>query len=98
MDTSNTLIAGDFYLHIDNESNKDTKRLVDILKAADLTQHVEDQTYAAGHIIDLLITRSSVEFLKNIRTNIPHMSDDLSIHHFRHVTHSTHLQRVCQIT
>ena len=80
MDTSKTLIAGDFYLHIDNESNNDTKCLVDILKAADLTQHVEDPTYAAGHMIDILVTRSSVEFLKNIRINIPHMSDDMSIH------------------
>ena len=65
MDMLNMLIAGDFNLHMDNESNNDMKCFVDILKAADLTQQVEDPIHAAGHTIDLLITCSSDEFLKN---------------------------------
>ena len=64
---------------MDNESNKGKKRFGDILKVADLTQHVEDQTQPAGHTINLLITRSSDKFLKNIKIDIPHMSGHSAI-------------------
>ena len=81
MDTSNLLVAGDFYFHIDNISNNDTRRFLDLLEVAYLKQHVEGPTHVAGHTIDLLITRSSNTFLNNIRIDIPHMSDHSAIAH-----------------
>ena len=41
MDTSNLLVAGDFKFHMDNLSNNDTRRFLDLLEVADLKQHVE---------------------------------------------------------
>ena len=64
---------------MDDESNNDTMRFLDVLKAVP-TQHVEGPTHVAVHIIDLLITRSSDAFLTSIRINIPHMSDHSAIH------------------
>ena len=80
MDTSNVLVAGDFNFLMDNISNNDTRRFLDLLEVADLKQHVEGPTHVAGHTIDLLITRSSNIFLNNTRIDIPHMSDDSAIH------------------
>ena len=39
MDTSNVLVAGDFNFHMDDESNNDTRRVLDLLKAGDLSQY-----------------------------------------------------------
>ena len=64
MDTSNLLIAGDFNMHMDEGSNTDTKHFLAFLKAADLTQHVEENT--VGHTIYLLISRSADTFLGNM--------------------------------
>ena len=36
MDTSNLLVAGDFNFHMDDESNNDTRRFLDLLKAGTL--------------------------------------------------------------
>ena len=85
MDTSNVLVAVDFNFHMDNISNNDTRRFLDLLEVADLYQHVEDPTIVcptdvAGHTIDFLITRLSNSFLNNIRIDIPHMSDHSAIH------------------
>ena len=80
MDTSNLLVAGDFNFHMDNISNNDTRRFLDLLEGADLKQHVEGPIHIAGHTIDLLITRSSNTFLNNIRIDIPHMSDHTTMH------------------
>ena len=65
-DTSNVLVAGDFDYHMDNNSNNDTRRILDRLKAGYLTQHVEFSTHVAGYNNDLLITRSYDAFLKKI--------------------------------
>ena len=78
--------------YTDNESNNDTKRFGDILKAADLTQHVEDPTHPAGHTINFLITRSSDKFLKNIKIDIPHMSDHSAIHSTLHLVKPPHIR------
>ena len=80
MDTSNLLVAGDFNFHMDNISNNNTRRFLDLLEVADLKQHVECPTRVAGPTIDLLITQSSNTFLNNIRIDFPHMSDHSAIH------------------
>ena len=79
MDRSNVLIVGDFIFHMDDETNNETGRFIDLLKAGDRTQHIEGPTHVAGHTIGLLITRSSDAFLDNIRIDIPHMPDHSAI-------------------
>ena len=70
------LIAGDFNMHMDEGSN----HFWAILKAADLTQHVEERTHTAGHTVDLLTSRSADTFLENIRVDVPHTSDHSAVH------------------
>ena len=65
---------------MDDESNNDTRRFLDRLKAGDLTHHVEGPTHVARHTIDLLIIHSSDAFLNNIIIDIPHRSDHSAIH------------------
>ena len=80
MDTSNLWIAGDFNMHMDEGSQNDTKHFLAILKAADLTQHVEERRHTAGRTIDLLTTRSADTFLANIIVDVPHISDHSAVH------------------
>lgn len=57
------LIAGDFNFHLDNQQDNDTKRFQNILHTFGLTQHVSVPTHRSGHILDLVITRSSNDLI-----------------------------------
>ena len=65
---------------MDDESNNDTRRFLDRLKAGYLTHEVEGPTHVARHTIDLLIIRSPDAFLNTIITDTPHMSDHSAFH------------------
>ena len=79
MDTCKVLVAGDVNFRMDNESNNDTKRFLDLLNAGYLTQNLEGRTHDAEHTVNLLTTRSSDAFRNNIGIDIPHMSDHSAI-------------------
>jgi len=51
------LILGDFNMHWDCQRNTDTKQLADILRSANLRQHVQERTHRHGHILYLVISR-----------------------------------------
>lgn len=51
------LLAGNFYLHIDNPQAPGTKGFCDILEASGLLQHVSTATHRAGHALDLVMSR-----------------------------------------
>ena len=72
MDTCNILVGGDLNFRLDNESNNNTRRFLDLLKDGYLAQYIEGRTHVAEYTIDLLITRSSDAFLNNISIDIPH--------------------------
>ncbi|XP_063951799.1 uncharacterized protein LOC135153255 [Lytechinus pictus] len=57
IDQHQLMIAGDFNIHVDDESDRDAKIFLDILDASNLQQHVRLATHQAGHILDLLISR-----------------------------------------
>lgn len=60
------LILGDFNIHWDVPSNPDTRHLSDILRSANLTQHVNERTQIHGHILDLVISRETDDLVKNV--------------------------------
>jgi len=60
------LILGDFNIHWDCQRNADTKELVDILRSANLRQHVQERTHRHGHILDLVISRDDDNLIKGV--------------------------------
>ena len=56
------LIAGDFNIHMDINTDADAIRMCDVLSMYDLTQHVTVPTHISGHILDLIITRYNRNF------------------------------------
>ncbi|KAK6180393.1 hypothetical protein SNE40_012558 [Patella caerulea] len=71
----NLLIAGDFNFHY--ETNKpEVIKLSNLLSSFNLVQHVNEPTHDEGHTLDLIITRSSDDFIKNLS-----MKNDLPSDH-----------------
>jgi len=62
---SPVFICGDFNLHLDNVTNPDTIKFLDLLTATGLIQHVDKPTHRRGHTLDLLITRCDEDLLGN---------------------------------
>ena len=52
-------MTGDVYIHVDDCSNPDTQKFLDLLDSFDLQQHVNQPTNRDGHTLDLSITRKS---------------------------------------
>ena len=53
------LITGDLNIHVDDRSNPDTRKFLDLLHCFGLQQHVKQPTHRDGHTLDLSITRKS---------------------------------------
>ena len=51
------MIAGDFNIHVDDETDVHAGKLTDLLACHSLRQHVAYPTHAQGHTLDLVITR-----------------------------------------
>ena len=51
------MIAEDFNIHVDDESDVHAGKLMDLLSCHSLRQHVTCPTHVQGHTLDLLITR-----------------------------------------
>src|SRR5579872_1284896 len=52
-------ILGDFNLHMDNLADHYSTAFNSLLETFDLKQHVSQPTHSSGHILDLLITKST---------------------------------------
>jgi hypothetical protein len=66
--TSDKLILmGDFNLHFENESNRDAAKFRDTLFRLNLVQHVVEATHEKGHQLDLVITRSDEDIVREAR-------------------------------
>ena len=50
-------IMGDFNLHVDDEKNRVTAQLMEILDELRLSQQIMEPTHREGHTLDLVITR-----------------------------------------
>ena len=61
------LIAGDFNFHLDDTTNCDTIKFMDILDSANLSQHVLGPTHRKGHTLDLIITQQNSNLVTDVR-------------------------------
>jgi len=73
------IIVGDLNIHWDNPSNTDTIKLCNLIDSFDLKQHINEPTHSHGHILDMLFTRNSDNFLLN-----SHVNSLISDHHAIH--------------
>ena len=64
------VIAGDFNIHVDAPRDPDSLKLQDLLQSVGLQQHITEPTHTQGHILDLVITRSSDNILKLIALSL----------------------------
>ena len=71
--------SGDFNVHLDVSDNADTIAFADLLESLCLTQHVKSPTHVMGHILDLIITRSSDNIIKGTPSPDSFLSDHCSV-------------------
>ena len=55
------LIAGDFNIHVEDNTDADFKRFSNILILHGLVQHVESATHIGGGTLDLILTRENIQ-------------------------------------
>ena len=65
---NNIVIAGDFYLHIDNDEDPEAQLFIDMMAALGLDCHVDFPTHKNGHSLDLVFTEMLSE-MKIIKCN-----------------------------
>ena len=74
--TPNKLIlAGDFNFHVDNPTNTEARKFLDLLDSAGLQQHVDGPTHRDGHTLDLIITRCADNFISKLKI-LPELPSD----------------------
>jgi hypothetical protein len=73
------LIVGDFNFHFDVINDPDTIRLKDLLETCNLTQFVKEPTHINGHILDLVITRSTDNLVESTKVDC-FISDHKAVH------------------
>ena len=54
---STTIISGDFNIHVDDANAVTAQRLLSLLDAFGLEQHISGPIHTCGHTLDLLITQ-----------------------------------------
>ena len=73
------MITGDFNFRLDNPSDRAAARFRVLLDVIDLKQHVKDSTHKSAHILDLVITRSGDQLVRNVRVSDPVISDHCAL-------------------
>ena len=74
------MIAGDFNIHVDVPQGPDSVKLQDLLQSVGLQQHITEPTHTRGHILDLVITRSSDNILNGPPVIDRFISDHASVY------------------
>ena len=65
-DIDNHLILGDFNIHVDCPSASYVDKFLSLLHQHSLIQHVSQSTHNAGHILDLVISRSCDQLVNSV--------------------------------
>lgn len=52
-------VSGDFNFHLDDPSDADARKVMELLDMFDLLQHITTPTHVSGHILGLIISQSS---------------------------------------
>ena len=85
------IIMGYLNNHIDNTTNANARRLINVVNATGMVLHVREPTHKKGHTLDVLMTRSTYEHLaRNVTVSDLGLSDhfevNFNIKHFKHRT------------
>ena len=72
------IIAGDFNFYLDDSTNLDTIKFIDLLDSTGLVQNVKGATHNKGHTLDLVITRQGENIINNLKI-LPDIYSDLRI-------------------
>ena len=73
------LIIGDFDFHIDVTPNPNNKHSSDLLDAMGLVEHVKQATHIHSHILDLIITLQSDDFVAQEPLSESFISDHAAV-------------------
>ena len=76
--SSPLIIVGDFNIHVDDATNTQAGKLIDLLSCHNLRQHVTSPTHEHGHSLDLLITRDD-QIITMLPVDTPLLSDHLFV-------------------
>jgi exonuclease III len=69
------IITGDFNFHLEDSSNSDARKFNDLLISLNLTQHVTEPTHTHGHLLDLVLSRSSDSIISDLHVHGAPLSD-----------------------
>ena len=69
------LLVGDVNFHLDDPSDCDSSRFLDLLYSLDLVQHVKEPTHNRGHLLDAVISRQTDDLVKTTSLYNPGVSD-----------------------
>ena len=73
------IILGDFNLHLDCPEAADVNKFISLLDSVNLVQHVSSPTHDLGHILDLVISRSSDHVVDMVQVSKPFVSDHMLV-------------------
>ena len=77
--SSSVLLVGDFNFHINDSSNVDATKFLNLLEIFNLAQHVDQPTYQNKQILDLVITKVSHTILSNVIVSDPAISEHCAV-------------------
>ena len=92
----NLVVMGNFNFHWDDPTNSHTRQLCDVIDSNGMTQHVNCFTHRRGHILDLVITRTSENTIQRIHVEDPGLSDHSAIFFRRTGKLPAHVRRTLQ--
>jgi len=64
--TYDVVIAGDFNCHVTDVDDADASNFLSVLTTYDLIEYINERTHENGQTLDLIITRSSSNFVSNV--------------------------------
>ena len=79
MFTGKLLITGDFNFHVDVPTDPINIHFRELLDAMGIVQHVKQPTHIHGHILDLIITRQSDDFVAEEPLSETFISDHAAV-------------------
>ena len=73
------LITGDFNFHVEDLHNSDAAQFRNLIYSLNLDQHITEPTHVHGHILDLILTRSTDDIVSDLQVHPPDLSDHAPI-------------------
>ena len=76
----NLIVLGDFNFHVDDTSDADATKFIDMIESYDIAQHVSVSTHRKGHPLDFLMFRSDEPCISNLSVIQEVWSDHFPVH------------------